>query len=172
MLLGQSIFQSVLDRLEAEEESANAMENRTSHRIHGLNSSFVSEVREGVSAAFARPDQAYADNLGAELPPFAAQGEPGQADPDGPTIEEVPEPSPMPAHLLRIRPQEVAEELSISARDTPHSLNDKRRLFAKANHPDRVDLQFRENATMRMKIANLLIDEALRRLAIRKKLSK
>lgn len=173
MLFGQSIFQSVLDRLEAEKEDQDATGNPASHRIQGLNSSFVSEVREGVSAAFARPDQAYADNLGADLPPFA---EPAEPDPEPPevqaAVEETPEPPTIPPHLLRIRPQEVAEELAISSRDTLQTLNDKRRLFAKANHPDRVDQLFRENATIRMKIANLLIDESIRRLAIMAKLSK
>lgn len=172
MLFGQSIFQSVLDRLEAEEEDGEAPSSV--HRIQGLNASFVSSVREGVSAAYARPDQAYVDNLGAELPPMPE--EPASPEPEAiaeSEIEVQEEQAPeMPPHLLRIRPQEVAEELAISSRDTPQTLSDKRRHFAKANHPDGVDGLFRENATIRMKIANLLIDEAMRRLAIMARLSK
>lgn len=176
MLFGQSIFQSVLDRLEAEEENGEAETSPAGHRIRGLNTSFVSPVREGISAAYARPDQAYVDNLGAELPPMPEETlsvhEPAAiTDPEIASPQE-PEPPRMPPHLLRIRPQEVAEELAISSRDTQQSLSDKRRLFAKNNHPDGVDGLFRENATIRMKIANLLIDEAMRRLAIMARLSK
>ncbi len=55
-------------------------------------------------------------------------------------------------------------ELAITEADTVQTLNDKRRAFAKGNHPDGIALPFRDNATARMKIANLLIDQALRRL--------
>lgn len=78
----------------------------------------------------------------------------------------------MPAHLKRVLPQEVAGELALSSADTVQTLSDKRRSFAKANHPDGVDRLFREQATTRMKIANLLIDEAIRRLEIRARLSR
>jgi hypothetical protein len=71
----------------------------------------------------------------------------------------------MPDHLVRTTPQEVAAELAISAADTPLTLREKRRAFARANHPDGVELPFRDNATKRMMLANLLIDEALRRLS-------
>jgi hypothetical protein len=62
-------------------------------------------------------------------------------------------------------PQEIADELAISLSDTLQSLGEKRRTFAKANHPDSVAPPFRENATKRMTLANLLIDEAIRRLS-------
>ena len=172
MLFGQSIFQSVLDRLDSEEEIAQEEAPSAGHRIQGLNASFVSPMREGVSAAYARPDQAYVDNLGADLPPMPETVEPPV--PEAPVVEaeKPPEPPKIPPHLLRTRPQEVAEELVISSRDTLQSLSDKRRLFAKTNHPDGVDIAFRDNATIRMKIANLLIDEAIRRLTIMSRLSK
>jgi hypothetical protein len=69
----------------------------------------------------------------------------------------------MPEHLARTAPAEIAAELSITAADTLQTLNEKRRAFAKSNHPDRVAPAFRENATKRMMLANLLIDEAVRR---------
>jgi hypothetical protein len=165
MLFGQSVFQSVLDRLDEEEHDTSARVEPAAHRIQGLNSGFATTVLEGVSAASARPDQAYMDNLGWDapappdaVPPATPQAIAPSAEPDTP-----PEPV-MPAHLTRIRPEQIAAELSISSRDTPHSLSEKRRAFAKANHPDGVAPPFRENATTRMKIANLLIDEATRRL--------
>ena len=169
MLFGQSIFQSVLDRLESEEEIAQAESPSSAHRIQGLNSSFASPMREGVSASYARPDQAYVDNLGAELLPMPETAAPPAFEP-APFGEE--KPPEIPPHLLRTKPQEVAEDLAISSRDTLQSLGDKRRLFAKANHPDGVDIAFRDSATMRMKIANLLIDEAIRRLTIMSRLSR
>ncbi len=174
MLFAQSIFQSVLDRLDAEDEETQTSDAQTAHRIRGLNTGFASTVMEGVSAASARPDQAYVDNLEFEEPQPAPEtilnAEP---QPEKPPEPEPPaEPLVMPPHLTRTAPQDVAAELAISARDTLQSLSDKRRAFARTNHPDGVPLPFRDNATMRMKIANLLIDEAMRRLSLRAKLSR
>jgi len=84
-------------------------------------------------------------------------------------LEDTPPPVPeeepvMPDHLLRLLPEEIAEDLALSPSDGVARLNEKRRLFAKFNHPDGVHEDFRDNATIRMTIANLMIDEALRRL--------
>jgi hypothetical protein len=158
MLFGQSVFQSVLERLDAQEAGAGESDGSRSHRIQGLNSSFAAAVREGISAASMRPDQAYIDNLEFNDVPIADVT---------PVVEsaETEPPPVMPSHLTRTAPEEVAAELAISSADTPHSLSDKRRSFAKANHPDGIAPAFRHNATARMMIANLLIDEALRRLS-------
>jgi len=161
MRFGQSVFQSVLERLDAEDAEAGESDGNPSHRIQGLNSSFAAGVREGVSAASIRPDQAYIDNLDQEKPAVVMEERPEERQ-----QPEAPEPAPliMPPHLLRTEPHDVAAELAISSRDTQQSLNDKRRTFARANHPDGFAPAFRDNATARMMIANLLIDEALRRL--------
>lgn len=163
MLFGQSVFQSVLDRLKAEEEeSGEEADAPAAHRIHGLPSGLAFDMMEGVSAASQQPGQAYFDNLEFEAP--AAE----PVAPEIPAVEPEPEPEPepvMPEHLLRTAPADIAAELSITAADTIHSLGEKRRAFAKGNHPDRIALQFRENATRRMTLANLLIDEAVRRLS-------
>jgi len=148
MLFGQSIFQSVLERLK-EEDAGEAQEPAT-RRVSGFTTGLAFDVMEGVSAASQRVGEAYFDNLGPEL-----------------AIEAPPPPQPepvMPAHLARIAPEEIAAELAISAADTQQTLNEKRRAFAKANHPDSAAQPFRDNANRRMTIANLLIDEALRRL--------
>ncbi|MBB5666445.1 hypothetical protein GGE68_004676 [Rhizobium leguminosarum] len=154
MLFGQSVFQSVLERLKAEDVTAEEAEAPASHRVAGLGSGFAFDVMEGVSVASQRIGEAYFDNLDLD----AAAG----------FVEKpasLPEPEPtMPDHLTRTAPQEVAAELAISAADTPLTLSEKRRAFARANHPDGVALPFRDNATKRMMLANLLIDEALRRL--------
>ena len=57
-----------------------------------------------------------------------------------------------------------------SGHETLLELTEKRRLFARANHPDRAPTEFRDNATIRMKIANMLIDETVRRIHVRKQL--
>ncbi|OWV85232.1 hypothetical protein ATY75_25745 [Rhizobium sp. N122] len=154
MLFGQSVFQSVLERLKEEDDAAEEAEAPIAHRVAGLGTGFAFDVMEGVSVASQRIGEAYFDNLDLDA---AA----GSAEKPAP----LPEPEPaMPDHLTRTAPQEVAAELAISAADTPLTLNEKRRAFARANHPDGVALPFRDNATKRMMLANLLIDEALRRL--------
>ncbi|MBW9055240.1 hypothetical protein [Rhizobium mesosinicum] len=152
MLFAQSIFQSVLERLKAEDEAAGEAEEPAAHRVHGFSTGLAFDVMEGVSAASQRVGQAYFDNLGPE---------PGIEEPPRTVAE--PEPV-MPGHLARTSPEEIAAELAISIADTLQTLNEKRRTFAKANHPDSVAQPFRDNANRRMMIANLLIDEALRRL--------
>jgi len=151
MLFGQSVFQSVLERLKAEEETEEDAEAPAAHRVSGLGTGLAFDVMEGVSAASQRVGQAYFDNL--EL----------DAAVKAPTPPPEPEPV-MPDHLTRTAPEEVAAELAISAADTPQTLGEKRRTFARANHPDSVAPPFRDNATKRMMLANLLIDEALRRI--------
>lgn len=156
MLFGQSVFQSVLERLKAEEETEEA-EVPAAHRVQGLSSGLAFDVMEGVSAASQRIGEAYFDNI-----IFPAE----TAVPKDPVLPPEPEPEPvMPAYLTHIMPQEIADELAISLSDTLQSLGEKRRTFAKANHPDSVAPLFRENATKRMTLANHLIDEAIRRLS-------
>ena len=55
-------------------------------------------------------------------------------------------------------------ELAIHETDTAATLAEKRRAFARLNHPDGVKPEFRHNATLRMTAANLLIDQAIRML--------
>ncbi|MDR9773476.1 hypothetical protein RJJ65_12535 [Rhizobium hidalgonense] len=153
MLFGQSVFQSVLERLKAEDETAEEAEAPAAHRVSGLGTGLAFDVLEGVSVASQRVGQAYFDNLEQEA--AAGVEQPAPALPPEPV---------MPDYLTRTAPQEVAAELAISAADTPLTLSEKRRAFARANHPDSVALPFRDNATKRMMLANLLIDEALRRL--------
>lgn len=157
MLFGQSLFQSVLERLNTEGELPEEPAEPLSHRVRGLNAGFAANVLDGVSVASQRPDQAYLDNIETappEVPPTEEQI----------VAEEPPEPPPMPEHLARVTPDEIAAELAISVADTMQSLGAKRRAFARANHPDGVALPYRHNATARMMIANRLIDEAIRRL--------
>ncbi|MBB3966841.1 hypothetical protein [Rhizobium metallidurans] len=168
MLFGQSVFQSVLDRLKEEDGDTADEAVSVSHRVPGFTTGLAFDVMQGVSAPSARPGQAYFDNLEFETfhettvdtPP--PERPPEQVAAPVPEIEPEPEPV-MPPHLARTALSDIAGELAISAQDSIQGLSDKRRSFAKTNHPDRVHPLFRDNATKRMTIANLLIDEAIRR---------
>ena len=155
MLFKQSLFQSVLDRLDTEEEASEKEE--VAHRIRGLNVSFAATVLGGETPEAHRADDAYRDNLGDPiiLPELETEPKPAPREPEPPV---------MPEHLVRTSREEVAAELAITSNDTREALQEKRRNFAKANHPDGIAVLFREQATIRMTLANQLIDEALRRL--------
>ncbi len=155
MLLGQSIFQSVLTRLEDEQQDAEeAATEGADFRIRGLGAGFVTP--EGKPAAAEADTGAYFDHLADWL-----QQQPNTEAVSSEAVAQTDETPVMPAHLARLTEAEIAEDLAISPKDSEAALNDKRRQFAKLNHPDRVAPQFRENATIRMKTANLLIDRAL-----------
>ncbi|KKX30257.1 hypothetical protein [Rhizobium sp. LC145] len=155
MLFGQSVFQSVLTRLKEERAENENEENEPSFRIKGLGTGFVAETVEGQSAAAGKID-AYL----AFLPERQAA-----ADPLPEPVAE--EPTPPPAHLLRLSPEEIAADLALGPDETTATLAEKRRLFARANHPDGVPEELRDNANIRMKIANQLIDKAIRELSLR-----
>jgi hypothetical protein len=60
-------------------------------------------------------------------------------------------------------PESIARELGIGKGRPPDDLDALRRRFASANHPDRVAAHLRDDAMVRMQIANMLIDEAKRK---------
>jgi hypothetical protein len=187
MLFGQSIFQSVLTRLKDEQADETAEVPEESFRIRGLNTGFVASTTDQAEA-MGTGTEAYFAFMDDDLDAKAAQTDRDQPKPE-PAIEPetrahpepaalpeqpaepeiIPAPSqqPVPAHLLRLTQEEIAQELAIGVKDTEQSLADKRRRFAKHNHPDRVAPTYRDNAHIRMQTANLLIDQALKRLAWR-----
>jgi hypothetical protein len=61
-------------------------------------------------------------------------------------------------------PESIAVELGIATADLTRLATIRRR-FAFANHPDRVPTRLRARALQRMQVANMLIDEAERRLS-------
>lgn len=147
MLLGRSVFRSVVDRLRAEADVA-APENADRapfHRISGLNASFAAATAETEETRLRRSEWAYSDIL---------------ADRPAPSPEDE---AAMPAHLAILDPDAIAAELALDTAATVAELNDRRRLFARANHPDCVAAAFRDNATVRMTVANHLIDAAIRK---------
>ena len=115
----------------------------------------ASTAEEDAPDAAQVPD-AYLE-LQTDMPPPVPETRPEPPAPE-------PEPPPVPAHLLRLSEGEIAEDLALGAADTAGTLAEKRRRFAKDNHPDRVPEIFRDKATLRMKTANLLIDRAVKDL--------
>jgi hypothetical protein len=90
-----------------------------------------------------------------------------EAPPPQPEPQPEPEPEPQPeaappAPPLKSDLDRVIDELQLTPGLTAQELARIRREFAKVNHPDRVVAPEREEATRRMTIANVLIDEALR----------
>ena len=147
MLFGQSVFQSVVERLGREAEDEPPVEKaQRSSEIRSFSASIVF-------------DTATQDPVSVNLPLTSYLG-----FVEEPTVPVEPEPEPkiMPPHLIKTSLAEVSDELAITANDTVETLNEKRRRFARMNHPDTIDPEFRQNATLRMTAANLLIDQALR----------
>ncbi|SFB46657.1 hypothetical protein SAMN03159496_04017 [Rhizobium sp. NFR07] len=163
MLFGQSVFQSVLTRLKEEETDEEEADVAVADfRIRGLGAGFVAPTEEH-SVATEADIEAYF----AYLPDEPGEQSSGAGDtlPEEVHVDETQaEGALVPEHLLRLTEAEIAEDLAISADDTEATLADKRRQFAKTNHPDLVAAQFRDNATIRMTIANQLIDRAIKGL--------
>ncbi|RVG85648.1 hypothetical protein CN072_22575 [Sinorhizobium meliloti] len=141
-MFGMSVFHSVLERLKAEQAEELTNEARGGWRgtVIGAAPGFIAE-----SSAWA--------SRGAVEQAYRALA-----------ADERSEPFSMPDYLKRTSLAEVASELALGEAETALTLAAKRRRFAAANHPDRLPVEARLNATLRMKLANMLIDEALRRI--------
>lgn len=144
MLFGKSLFQSVVDRLAEEEtqEELAAIEPR--FRIDGLGASYAPERVSATPEDDARRRDAYLFLMGDDEPHPPEPVEPEK-----------------PVWLGRLSIEEIAADLAITPADDRETLQERRRAFARLNHPDRIHPDFRDQATTRMKIANLLVDEAL-----------
>jgi hypothetical protein len=164
-MFGQSVFESVLDRLKAEarESARHDGEPETEDGATGVRGLPAGFAGLGSGHAFASGSQAEAAYL--DLTEEFAPAPIEETVPELPPAEEPPSP-----HLLRIDPEDVAADLGLSGHETLLELTEKRRLFARTNHPDRAPTELRDNATIRMKIANMLIDETVRRIHVRKQL--
>jgi hypothetical protein len=164
-MFGMTVFESVLERLKAEarqsaedESEDAALEDAGPGEIRGLTSGFAGF---GTGKTFVSGSQAAAAYLDLyEEPAPAAQQHPPMPA----------EPPPPPPHLLRTAPEEVAEDLALKGKESVDELLARRRSFARENHPDRAPEDLRANATLRMKIANMLIDETIRRINVEKSL--
>lgn len=139
-IFGKTLFETVLDGIDVEEteDDEDVTVRRPRVVAHFLADTSFSE----------RPDERPLAELYAD---FGAS--PG-AKP------EVPAPPPW---LNRLSEQDVADDLGLEAGMTKTGIRETRRAFARVNHPDRVAEDFRAAATVRMTIANRLVESALRR---------
>ncbi len=156
-MFGMTVFESVLERLKAEareaaEDAEEREEDSGERRILGLTSGFAGLGATGAFVSGAHAAAAYLDLYEAPKPPEPVS------------------PPPAPPHLLRTTPEEIAADLALTGREDIDALTARRRSFARENHPDRAPAELRGNATLRMKIANMLIDETIRRIEVEKSL--
>jgi hypothetical protein len=135
MLLGQSIFQSVLTRLKEEQsQDEETPDEAPDYRIRGLGAGYLTpDGRPEAAEAHAGSYFDYLSDWQATETEPAPQQDDDPADAE--TIEQPPEPPVIPAHLERLTEQEIAEDLAISPKDNEATLNEKRRQFAKLNRP-------------------------------------
>ncbi|MBP1883593.1 hypothetical protein [Sinorhizobium mexicanum] len=145
-MFGMSLFQSVLERLKAEQQGDACDEDVGvqvfRHGKAGFSPGFIVDTSSAAATAFDAVERAYRELAPAEKA----------------------QPPVMPDYLRRTSLADVAADLVLQEQETAATLAAKRRRFAAANHPDRLPAEFRANATIRMKLANMLIDEASRRL--------
>jgi hypothetical protein len=147
-IFGKSLFETVLDGIEVEE-----VEEEDAPILRGprVAAHFIADT-----ATFERPESRA---LGALYDDFS---EPlvGLPEDGAPDVLDVPEP---PTWLDRLSDREVNDDLGLSDGMSPAEIRERRRAFARNNHPDRVHEDFRSAATVRMTIANRLAETALRR---------
>lgn len=146
MILGLSLFDTVLSRLSQERADAAVQRSAPWSGLRGFNASFV--------GAGSGPER------GQDGEPLDSAASAYTSDMFAPP----PKPAPEVSMFKRLSREEIARDINLLASDTPAELHLKRRSFARINHPDRAPEDWRDAATTRMKIANLLIDEALKRI--------
>lgn len=150
-MFGKSVFESVLERLKAEAAEAPEDASHMGEYIRSPTTPFVMPNTDTVSMATDRVAAAYRD-FDEDVP----VDEPAASAP----------PPPSPPHLMRTSPEDVAADLGLTGNETSARLAELRRAFARDNHPDGVADELRQNATRRMMIANMLIDETLQRMKV------
>lgn len=144
-VFGKSLFETVLDGMAPEEVEDEEIPIPRSPRVaaHFLADTAISDDVPGVRD----PGRAF----GTLYENFA----PRPAEPEPPTA---------PEWLERLSETEIAEDLGLVDGMSVSEIRSRRRSFARLNHPDGVAEAFREAATIRMTMANRLIEQALRRV--------
>lgn len=140
-VFGKTLFETVLDGIEVE---ATEDDDEVPVRRPRIVAHFLADTSHGERSEQRALAELYED--------FGAIPEP-----QAPAL---PEP---PAWLDRLSESDVGADLGLAAGMSGPEIRERRRLFARANHPDGVAEEFREAATIRMTIANRLADAALRR---------
>lgn len=144
-VFGKSLFETVLDGMDVEEVEDDEEE--------------ASFVRRPRMTAHFLADTSFADRVD-QRPLGELYEDFGEPPPEEPELPPSPEP---PDWLGRLSEQDVIDDLGLVPGMTKAEIKEKRRAFARGNHPDRVTEGFRDAATIRMMIANRLVEAALRR---------
>lgn len=164
MLFGRSLFDSILTRLDHEQPEEPTTAPEPAFRVNGLPAGFVATVE--VAESEHRAGDAYRAFQADAVPDFDDDERrlpAGPAfDPMEPTERPEAEDAGMPARFERLTEAQVIEDLGLSPTDDAEVLAEKRRRFARDNHPDRVHPQLRDRATIRMTLANAAVDRAMR----------
>ncbi|MFD1328892.1 hypothetical protein [Mycoplana ramosa] len=153
-MFGRSVFETVLERLKAEAQEAEAAAD-------GKASLAPTAVAPSTPFVFAAGSAYTSANHAAAAAAYRTVFDDSGQEMVAPQPFVPPRPPP---HLLRTAPEDVAADLGLTGRETRAELVALRRAFARDNHPDCVPAELRANATRRMTIANMLLDETLRRL--------
>jgi hypothetical protein len=161
MVVGLDSFDAVLDRVSNEQEEASSHRSGYWTAMRGWNSSFVAASLR--SQPWPSREQRGPADQAVHIDSATSAPRPKPAvHKAAPTPLPKPEPSIDTSLFKRVSPEDVAKDINLLASDTPAELKSKRRRFARLNHPDRVPTEWRQAATIRMKIANHMVDEALR----------
>lgn len=141
-VFGKSLFETVLDGMDVEEAEA---DEEVPVRRPRVTAHFLADTSFS-DRADERPLGELYEDFGESLP-----GEGG-----------VPPSREPPTWLDRLSERDIGEDLGLAPGMTNSEIKEKRRTFARANHPDRVAEEFRQAATIRMTTANRLVEVALR----------
>ena len=155
MVGGLNSFDAVLDRVSNEQAEASSHGSGSWTAMRGWNSSFVATSLRAAPWPSREPRVAAPSVVHTEEPAPAPR-------PSTPAARE--KPVIDTSHFKRLSAEDIAKDIDLLASDTPAELKSKRRSFARLNHPDRSPVEWREAATIRMKIANQMVDEALCRV--------
>lgn len=144
-VFGKSLFETVLDGIEVDEpeDDEDAPLRRPRIVAH-----FLADTSFGE-----RPEERPLGELYEDF---------GETVAIEPAPLEVPAP---PTWLDRLSEQDVAHDLGLAPGMTKAAIREKRRAFARISHPDGVAEEVRAPATIRMTIANRLVEAALRHAA-------
>ncbi|VVT04098.1 hypothetical protein [Hoeflea sp. EC-HK425] len=161
MVVGVDSFDAVLDRMSNERAEASSHGSGHWTAMRGWNSSFVATSLR--SQPWPSREQRGTADPAVHIDASTSAPRPKPAVHNAaPTPPPKPKPDIDTSLYKRLSPEDVAKDINLLATDTPAELKSKRRRFARLNHPDRTPMEWREAATIRMKIANHMVDEALR----------
>lgn len=154
-LFGKSLFENVLAGIDARKEDEDEADEASEPGIRGLNAGFVGRGFQYNSTEDSDPMHRFE--------PFLTEADPSTVVPEAPDpVEEIAHEPRLPDWIERLSLEQISEDLDLKNGLTRQQLREKRRNFARENHPDSVVPEAREAATRRMMIANQLIDRRLK----------